>query len=300
MIVITGATGNTGSVVAETLLSKGQKVRVIGRSAEKLKPLTEKGAEAFVADVLDTAQMTKAFTGARAVYAMIPPLFTEADYRAWQKQVGDALATAMEKAGVKHAVVLSSVGAHLPEGAGPISGLHHFEKRINQVKGLNALHLRPAYFFENFLMQIGAIQNFGMMGGSMRGDLAVAMIATRDIGAVAAEELLALKFTGQATREMLGPRDVSLNEAATILGQAIGRPALRYMQLPYDDVAQLLVQMGLSPDGARVINEMYRAFNEGKVAAQEKRGLENTTPTTLERWAAEVFAPAFKGKAARA
>lgn len=300
MITIIGATGNTGSVAAEVLLSKGEKVRVVGRNAEKLKRFTDKGAEAFAGDVLDTAAMTRAFTGAKAAYLMIPPDFTQADYRAYQARVADSLATAAERAGLTHAVTLSSVGAQLPEGAGPISGLHHFEQRINQVRGLNVLHLRPGYFFENFLMQIGGIQTFGMMGGSMRGDLAVAMIATRDIGTRAAEELARRSFTGQQTRELLGPRDVSLNEAATILGKAIGKPDLRYQQLPYEQFEAILTQIGMSRDGARLINEMYRAFNEGRVVPQEKRGPENTTPTTLAVWATEVFAPAFKGKAAGA
>ncbi len=300
MIVIIGATGNTGSVAAAMLLAKGQKVRAVGRSADRLKKLAEQGAEIFTGDVLDTSAMTEAMRGAEAAYLMIPPDFTQEDYRSYQARVADALATAVEQAGVKHAVTLSSVGAHLPEGAGPISGLHHFEQRINRVKGLNLLHLRPGYFFENFLMQVGAIQTFGMMGGSMRGNLPVAMIATRDIGARAAEELAKLSFSGQTTRELLGPRDVSLDEAAAILGKAIGKPDLRYQQMPYEQVEALMTQLGLSRSSAQLINEMYRGFNEGRIAAQERRRSENTTPTTLETWAAEVFAPAFKGKAAGA
>ncbi|MCL6567109.1 MAG: NAD(P)H-binding protein [Acidobacteriia bacterium] len=300
MITIVGATGNTGSVAAAALLARGEKVRAVGRRPERLQKLAEQGAEIFTGDVLDTAAMTKAFTGARAVYLMIPPDFTQADFRGYQARVADSLARAIEASGVTHAVTLSSVGAHLSEGAGPISGLHHFEQRINQVRGLNVLHLRPGYFFENFLMQIGAIRQFGMMGGSMRGDLAVAMIATRDIGIRAAEELARRSFTGQQTRELLGPRDVSLAEAAAILGKAIGKPDLRYQQMPYEQFESILTRMGLSPDGARLINEMYRAFNEGRVVAQEKRGPENTTSTTLEQWATEVFVPAFRGQAAGA
>lgn len=300
MITIIGATGNTGSVAALTLLARGEKVRAVGRRADRLKQLAEQGAEIFTGDVLDSAAMTRAFTGAKAAYLMIPPDYTQADYRAYQARVADSLATAAERAGLTHAVTLSSVGAQLAEGAGPISGLHHFEQRVNQVRGLNVLHLRPGYFFENFLMQIGGIQTFGMMGGSMRGDLAIAMLTTRDIGVRAAEELARRSFAGQQTRELLGPRDVSLAEAATILGTAIGKPDLRYQQLPYDQFENILTQMGMSRDGARLINEMYRAFNEGRVVPQEKRGPENTTPTTLDRWAAEVFAPAFRGKAAGA
>jgi uncharacterized protein YbjT (DUF2867 family) len=296
MIVILGATGNTGSVAATTLLARGEKVRAVGRRPERLTKLAEQGAEVFTGDVLDTKAMTRAFTGARAAYLMIPPDFTQADFLGYQARVADSLARAAEQAGLTHAVTLSSVGAHLPAGAGPISGLHHFEQRINPVRGLNVLHLRPGYFFENFLMQIGAIRQFGMMGGSMRGELAIAMLATRDIGVRAAEALTRLDFTGPQTRELLGPRDLSLQEAAAILGRAIGQPELRYHQMPYETFQALLTQMGLSPDGAQRINEMYRAFNEGRVVPQEKREPENTTPTTLEQWANEVFAPAFRGQ----
>ncbi len=297
MIVLLGATGNTGSVAATTLLARGEKVRAVGRRPERLKKLAERGAEIFTGDVLDTEAMTRALTGARAAYLMVPPDLTQADFLGYQARVADSLARAAEQAGLTHAVTLSSVGAHLPAGAGPISGLHHFEQRINQVRGLHVLHLRPGYFFENFLMQISAIRQFGMMGGSMRGELAIAMLATRDIGTRAAEALARLDFTGQQTRELLGPREISLHEAAALLGRAIGKPELRYHQMPYGTFQALLTQMGLSLDGAQQINEMYRAFNEGRVVPQEKRGPENTTPTTLEQWANEVFAPAFRGEA---
>jgi uncharacterized protein YbjT (DUF2867 family) len=311
MIAITGATGNTGSAAAEALLAAGEKVRVIGRSADKLKRFTEQGAEAFVGDVLDTAAMTRAFSGASAVYAMIPPDFTQEDFLGYQLLVSDSLAAAIEAARVEYVVSLSSVGAQLPEGAGPISGLHHFEQRLNRNPGqdalhlrpaysFNVLHLRPAYFFENFLMQIPVIGMLGAMAGILRADLPMAMIATRDIGARAAQELRARNFTGQGTRELLGPREYTLDEAAAILGRAIGRPDLRYVQAPPEQVIAAMRQMGLSADGARLIAEMYLAFNEGKVRAEEQRSAENTTPTTLEAWAAEVFAPAVQGRAARA
>src|SRR5208282_3784689 len=127
MYVIIGATGNTGKIIAEKLLAAGQKVRVVGRSAEKLQPFVAKGAEAFAASVEDTAAMTRAFTGAKAVYAMVPPNMTPKDYRAEQERISDALAAAIEKAGVAYAVALSSYGADKPAKTGPIAGLHSLE-----------------------------------------------------------------------------------------------------------------------------------------------------------------------------
>jgi len=147
MYVITGATGNTGNVVVKQLLAKGQKVRAIGRSADRLQPLVQAGAEAFVADLTDQQALTRAFSGASAVYAMNPPNPASPDPSGFQDRVSEAIAGALAAAKVAFAVSLSSIGADKAENAGPVSGLHHFEQQLNQVKGLNVLHLRPSYFW---------------------------------------------------------------------------------------------------------------------------------------------------------
>ena len=195
MYVITGATGNTGSIVAKTLLGLNQKVRAIGRSADRLEPLAAEGAEPFVCDVNDAAALTKAFSGAKAVYAMVPPSLTSRDYRGDQDRVTNAIAAAVEQAGVEYVVSLSSVGADKAERTGPVTGLHYLEQTLNRIPGLNALHLRPGYFMENTLAQIGIIQTMEMTAGRLRPALALPMIATRDIGAAAAKALLALDLT---------------------------------------------------------------------------------------------------------
>ncbi|MGH9776011.1 MAG: NmrA family NAD(P)-binding protein [Candidatus Acidiferrales bacterium] len=300
MYVITGATGNTGRAVAEALLAKGEKVRVIGRKAEKLQSLVAKGAEAFAGDLGDATAMTRAFTGARAVYAMIPPDYASEDLLAYQARVADALGRALESAKVTHVVLLSSVGAQLATGTGPVSGLHHVEARIQAVPGLNVLALRPAYFFENFMAQAGVIRSFGMMAGALRADLRIPMIATRDIGARAAEELEALGFAGHQTRELLGERDLTHSEAAAIFGKAIGRASLNYMQVPNMMVEDSLQKFGFSKAMAKLMSEMNDALNAGRMAPLETRSAENTTPTKIETFAAEVFAPAFQGQAAGA
>lgn len=299
MYVITGATGNTGSVIAGKLLDAGQKVRVVGRSKEKLQPFVARGAEAFIGDVADANAMSGAFAGAKAVYAMLPPEYP-GDLRAGQDKAAAALSTAIEKAGLKYVVNLSSVGADKTERTGPIVGLHHFEKKLNAIAGLNVLHLRPGYFFENTLMLIPVIKQMGMLAAAYNPAVPIPMIATRDIGARAADELLRLSFTGSSTRELQGPRNYSYNEVAQILGAAIGKPGMGYMQAPYIMVEQALVGMGVPGSTAKLLNEMTRSLNDGHIATLEPRSAENTTPTTLDEWAADVFAPAFHGKAAKA
>ena len=139
MYVITGATGNTGSVAAEKLLATGAKVRVIGRDAKRLERFTKKGAEAVVADMTDAAALEKAFSGARAVYAVMPPNITAPDVRAYQERVTDSLASAIRKNGIPYAVVLSSTGADKSYGTGPVMGVHSLEKKLEAIDGLNVL-----------------------------------------------------------------------------------------------------------------------------------------------------------------
>jgi len=293
MYVIVGASGNTGSIIADTLLLKGEKVRVMGRDAGRLQRFVRKDAEAFTAELSDAAALTKAFSGARAAYLMLPPAKSRED----QERQSDAIAKAVKESGLRYAVHLSSYGAQVPEGTGPIAGLHSSEQKLNAISGLNVLHLRAAYFMENNLVAIGMIHGMGIIGNALLPDLKLPMIATPDVGDYAAQRLLHLDFSGKQTRELLGERDLSMTEATAAIARGIGKPDLRYEQFPYDQVQQVLTQMGIPPKGAALYIEMYKAINEGILAAQEPRSPENSTPTSFEKFVQDVFAPAYHGKA---
>src|ERR1700688_1382286 len=157
MYVILGASGNTGSIVANSLLSAGKKVRVVGRDSGRLQRFVDKGAEAF--------------SGARAAYLMLPP----AKSREEQERDSDGIAKAVEQSGLRYAVHLSSYGAQVAEGAGPVSGLHSSEQKLNAIEGLNVLHLRAAYFMENNLAAIGMIHGVGIFGNALLPDLKIPM-----------------------------------------------------------------------------------------------------------------------------
>jgi uncharacterized protein YbjT (DUF2867 family) len=225
---------------------------------------------------------------------------TSQDYRAEQERESDAIAKAVKESGLRYAVHLSSFGAHVPEGTGPIAGLDSSEQKLNAIGGLNVLHLRAGYFMENNLAAIGMIHDMGIFGHALLPDLKLPMIATRDIGDYAAQRILKLDFSGKQTRELLGERDLSMNEPTAIIARGIGKPDLRYVQFPYDQVQQVLMQMGIPPKTAAQFIEMYKAINEGLVAAQEPRSPENTTPTSFEKFVQDVFVPAYQGKAATA
>jgi uncharacterized protein YbjT (DUF2867 family) len=291
--VILGASGNTGAIVANSLLLKGEKVRVVGRDAGRLEPFVRQGAEAFAADLSDAAALTKAFSGTCAAYLMLPPITTRED----QERQSDAIAKAVKESGLQYAVHLSSYGAHVPEGTGPVAGLHSSEQKLNAIGGLNVLHLRPGYFMENNLSAIGMIHAVGVFGHALLPDLKMPMIATRDVGEYAAQRLLKLDFSGKQTRELLGERDLSMKEATAVIARGIGEPDLRYEQLPYGRVLQALTQMGFSAKKAAVYVEMFKAINAGVLAAQEPRSAENSTPTSFEKFVRDVFAVAYHWKA---
>lgn len=294
MIAIVGASGNTGSVVAESLIAHGKKVRVLGRNAGHLEKFTSQGAEAFTADATDAVSLTNAFEGAEAVYAMVPPNPSSPDFRAYQDQISDALTKAIASAAVPKAVVLSSVGADKPEKTGPVTGLHRLEEKLNGVAGLDAIYLRAGYFMENLVPQAAVIQKLGMLAGPVRADLPLPMIVTRDIGAAAAELLLKPDFTGKQPRELLGQRDVTYAQIAPIIGNAIGKPGLKYSKLPALVLRPALKQMGLSGSVANALLEMAEALNSGHMVALEPRSEGNTTPTPIETFIAKEFVPRFQ------
>jgi uncharacterized protein YbjT (DUF2867 family) len=300
MYVVLGAGGNTGHIVAKSLLAKHKKVRVVGRNAAHLQPFAAQGAEVFIGDLSDASAVNKALQQADSAYVMIPPNPTSKDPRGYQEHVSDNIAAAVKSTGVKNVVVLSSIGADKSSGTGPVIGLHDFEQKIDHIDGANVLFLRAAYFMENTLAQAAIIRMIGSSAGPLRPDLKIPMIATRDIGTAAADALLQLSFRGKQTRELLGHRDLNYNEIAAIIGNAIGKPDLKYIQAPDDQVRAGMVQSGMSDQVARLLIEMAQALNSGYMHALETRATNNTTPTSYENFVAETFVPAYQQQQAAA
>ncbi|HSU31060.1 MAG TPA: NmrA family NAD(P)-binding protein [Bryobacteraceae bacterium] len=294
MYVIIGATGNTGAPIVETLLNSGKRVRAIGRHLDRLRPLADKGADPFVAEVENRAALIQAFEGAKGVFLMTPPNPTSKDYRSDQDRMVAAMTHALTVAKVPYAVTLSSIGADKPNGTGPVAGLYHLEQSLNRIPGLNVLHLRAGYFMENLLAQVHVIAAMTSTAGLFHPDLRIPMIATRDISAAAGEALLRLDFEGSNTRELLGQRDLSMNEATELIGRAIGRPDLTYSPAPEDEFKVALTHLGMSPNVADLITEMCAAMNSGHMRALEPRSPANTTSTPFETFLLEEWIPAWK------
>ncbi|AYA38155.1 SDR family NAD(P)-dependent oxidoreductase [Hymenobacter oligotrophus] len=300
-IVVTGATGNIGSRLAHELLRRGHRVTAVARSAAHLEALRQAGAEVRPGQLSDVAFLSEVLRSADAAFLMLPPNVTAPDNLAYQDDLGQAVTEAVRAAGLPQAVNLSSIAADLPAGTGPIVGVHRQEQRLNAIEGLRVVHLRPAYFMENFLPNIGLILGMGINGSATRPEVAFPMIATQDIADRAAALLDGPELpAGHTAQLLLGPRNYSMQEATALLGAAVGRPELPYVPFSYEQARQGMVGAGLSESMADLYIEMTQTLNAEKAMVHEVRTPDNTTPTTLEQFAQQVFAPAYQAAAGAA
>lgn len=291
--VLTGGAGHITKPLAEKLLEAGHDVTVIGRNAENLTPLTEKGATAAVGSVEDTDFLSKAFAGADAVYTMVPPNFGASDWKGWIAQIGKNYAEAIKSAGVKYVVNLSSVGAHLPEGVGPVSGLHRVEEALNALPDVAIKHLRPGYFFTNLPGNISMIKGMNIMGSNIgKPDDSLTLSHPDDIAEAAAAELLRLNFTGRTVR-YLASDERTLTDVARTLGIAIGKPDLPFVEFSDEDALNSMKAAGLPEEVASNYAEMGHSLRTGKMAEDYRKNRPETFgKTKLEDFANE-FAPAY-------
>jgi uncharacterized protein YbjT (DUF2867 family) len=279
MFTVMGATGRTGSKVAERLLAAGEQVRVVGRSADRLASLVDAGAEAAVGDLADAAFLGEAFHGAEAAYVMFPYDPRVEDFFGGQRRLGAAVA----QAAPARVVLLSSMGADLPAGTGFVSSLYEHEQRLAGVPDL--LVLRPGSFYENFAELLQMVPDFGMIADAVDADVPVPMVSTRDVAAAAADALLDRSWSGHAIRELRGPRDLSYGEATALLGARIGRPDLTYVRLPDADLIGALQGASFSAATAELHVQLGRAISEGVITPAGQPG---SAPTPFEDVADEL------------
>jgi uncharacterized protein YbjT (DUF2867 family) len=292
MYVITGATGHTGKLIAQQLLEAGKSVKVISRKPENVADLIAKGAEAVIGDLADAAFLTEAFKGATAVYAMIPPKWDVTDWRAFQLELTNSLVKAVKESGVKNVVMLSSQGAHMPEGAGPVSGLYYLEQGLKEIPGINVLALRPGFFMENLYGNMGLMKQAGIWGYSMQPDLKMPFVHTRDIAAIGAQRLLALDFKGFSHQFIAGAADLSMTEVADTLNKGLGTQ-IPYFEFSKEDAFNGMVQAGIPATIAHGYGELFDALNSSEYQVGYTRSAENTTPTTLEWFVENEFKHAW-------
>jgi uncharacterized protein YbjT (DUF2867 family) len=292
MIVITGATGQTGSKLADLLIAQGERVRVIGRSADTLQRFAEKGAQIRAGDQADAGFLTNALREADAAYLLIPPKMDSPDIRKHYNQMGEVILGSIRDSGIKKVIFLSSLGADRSEGTGPVLGLHDVENKLRTLKGVDIIFLRPGYFMENTMMNLGLIKHQKINGNPTAPQAMIMMVATKDIAAKAADLLTNRSWRGHAVVDLF-----SYQEATTIIGEKVGVSGLPYIQFADADAIKAMTGMGLSASVAESFVDLAHGLSAGKVIPTVIDGNKPNAPTRFEEFVEEVFEPAYRNAA---
>ncbi len=290
--VVTGSLGHISKPLAQHLIQAGHQVTIISSKADKTNEIENLGATAAIGSVEDTAFLMETFTGADAIYTMVPPIFTDNNWQEYIVRIGKNYAEAIRASGVKYVVNLSSIGAHLPEGCGPVSGIYYVEQALNELENVHVKHLRPGYFYYNFLNNAAMAKHMGILGGNFGQDTKMVLVDTGDIAEVAAEELLNLNFSGKSIRYIVSDERTT-SEIAAVLGKAIGKPYLHWADFSDQDTKAAMLQNGLPEEMAKNYIEMGVAMRTGDMFAEYRQQQSLViSPTKLEAYGPQ-FAQAY-------
>lgn len=289
-ITVTGSIGHIGKPLVQQLIAAGHEVKVISSNSSRSAEIEELGAEPLIGSVDDAAFLNNAFTGTDAVYTMVPPTFETLDWKKHIAGIGEKYAAAIKASGVKYVVNLSSFGAHLPEGCGPVSGLYFVEQALNSLEGVSVKHLRPGYFYYNLYSQISMIKDAGIMGSNFGADVKLPLADVNEIAKVAFEELNSLTFEGNSHRYIAS--DIRTpQEIASAIGAEINLPDLKWIQFSNEDFVNALTSAGLNKEIAENYAEMGSAIQNGKMV--EDFGSDTPTEKTKVEEFAKEFAKNF-------
>lgn len=261
-----GSLGNITKPVAETLIKAGHDVSIISSKPENAAAIKALGATPLTGSIEDASFLTSAFTGADAAYLMIPPKWDIADWLTYQQHVADNYAAAIKKSNVKNVVLLSSIGAHMGTGTGPIDGLAYLESKLNELTDVNAVYLRPGYFYYNLLSMIPMIKNAGIMGTNQPADQKMVLAHPNDIATIAAEKLLDLNFKGKQV-QYIGSDEKTWAEITSAVAKAIGKENIPWVEFTDQQSLEGMLQAGLPETIARGYTNMGAAFRSGEAQA---------------------------------
>jgi len=292
-IIVTGSLGHISKPLTTTLVQKGHAVTVISSQPAKQKDIEILGATAAIGSLEDVAFLTATFTGADAVYCMVPPnnYFDQSlDLWAYYRRLGHHYAQAIEQSGVKRVVNLSTIGAHLDKGSGILLGAHDVQNILNKLPSDVAItHMRPVAFYYNLFAYVDMIKTAGLIAANYGADNMIPWVSPIDIAAAVAEELVT-PFTGRKIRYVVS-EELTGNETARILGAAIGKPDLKWILISNEEVQGRLEAIGMNKQIAAGLVEMYASLHSGLLSEDYNRN----RPEQLGKVKMKDFALEFAG-----
>jgi len=267
-IVVTGSLGHISKPLTEKLVGKGHQVKVISSNHIRQAAIDAIGASPSIGSVRDTDFLAETFAGADAIYTMVPPVSyfdPNIDPITYFSDIGSNYAKAIRLVGIKRIVNLSSWGAHLNKGNGGIAGSYYLEQIMNELpEDVSITHIRPTSFYYNLLNFIPAIKKTGMIAASYGGGDRTVLVAPADIAAVVAEELM----NGESGRHVryVASDELTCNEVARVLGDAIGMPNLSWIIVPGEEVQGRLEAAGMTRNMAQSFVELQAGHHSGIIA----------------------------------
>lgn len=294
-ITLAGSLGHIGRPLTQELVQKGHSVTVISSNAEKQKDIETMGATAAIGSIEDVDFITSAFTGAEAVFCMVPPanyFDHNLDLLDYYKNLGNNYAQAIAQSGVKKAVNLSSIGAHMKEGNGILQGTFYVERILNTLPSDVALtHIRPTEFYYNLLPQVHSAKENDFIASNIEGEVVNAWVSPTDIASVIAEEITS-KLAGPKVRYVASD-ELTYNELAKTLGESIGNPHLKWVTLADEQLREGLKAAGMQPAIAEGMTEMYAAINSGLLYEHYNQYKPKNMGTVKMKDFAQDFAEAY-------
>ena len=294
-IIITGSLGNISKPLTTELVQQGHDVTVISSNPSKQEEIEKLGATAAIGSLEDTVFLTRTFQGADSVYTMVPPgnyFDQNLDLLSYYISLGKNYAEAIRSSGVKRVVNLSTIGGNLKEGNGILAGAHHVELLLNELPADVAItHMRPNSFYYNLHGFIAMIKLHGMIFANYGGDHVIPWVSPIDIAEAIAEELV-MTFKGRKARSVAS-EDLTGNETAKILGAAIGKPDLKWVVVSDKEILDSLVALGMNPNIAAGLVEMYGALYSGLLAEDYYRNKPVVMGKVKMKDFAKDFATAF-------
>ncbi len=263
-IIISGSLGNIGKPLTEKLIASGHHITVISNNSDRKAEIETLGATSAIGSVSDAEFLAATFAGADALFAMTPPNLGGSNVILNTVNAGKAFASAINKAGVKRVVMLSSIGADQENGTGPIAGLHKIEKIYNELENANVTFLRAGFFFTNLYNDVPMIKGAGIIGANYPAHTKMPLVHPKDIALAAAEELQK-ETTGKNIRYIIS--DVRTpDEIAKTLGAAIGKTDLPWIEFSDEQSLQGMTQAGLPEEIAALYTEMGSGLRNGKIS----------------------------------
>ncbi|MFD2941773.1 NmrA family NAD(P)-binding protein [Flavobacterium notoginsengisoli] len=263
-IIITGSLGNIGKPLTAQLVQSGHDVTVVSSNADRKSAIEALGSKAAIGSVSDADFLAETFAGADALFAMTPPNMGGVNIIKNTTNAGYAFAKAIQEANIKRVVMLSSIGADLPTGNGPIAGLHNIEKIYEKLE-TSITFLRAGYFYINFFNDIPMIKGAGIMGANFPLENRIPLVHPEDIAWAAAEELQ--KTTeGKNVRYIIS--DIKTpSDIVKAFGNAIGKPELPWVEFTDEQYFGGMTQAGVPEEMAGLYTEMGTGLRNETIAA---------------------------------